>query len=456
MFYYHLDDPIIACATSQSETTAVAIIRLSGFKDSKFIQKIFPGKKCKPRYAHYSILRDGKTDLDDVLYLFFPAPNSFTGENVLEIHCHGNTVNVSRIIDFFTLKHGFRMAGQGEFSYRAFKNKKLSLSQVEGLGLFLNATSPFALDQGLKLLHGDLHSAFQKLQKSFLNLKSHIDMSIDFAEDIGEEELRKLIKSSFLELKNQVKNFYQKSQNANDEWLNPKVVLVGPTNAGKSSLFNLLLQDERAIVSSTRGTTRDFISESLKIEGHTFKLIDTAGIRETSEEIERLGIERSKKLHEESFFKILVVNPNDSIDENFFIDKNFDLVVFTHSDQKKFSENREIVQRKLGAIDSLDCYTGPIGPDGKSGPIGPIKGKVLSKFLLALPDDGHVMARHRQIFSDLFILTGNLEKFIQVEGDLAVLSSELSIFSLKIEELIGNIDASQVLDNIFGNFCIGK
>lgn len=240
--------------------------------------------------------------VDQVVCSYFKGPNSFNGENILELSVHGNRIHVNKIIKLFVRNNIFRMAGTGEFTYRALRNNKLSLPQVEGLDLLLNASSDYSADQGLQLLCGDLNSHFLSLRSKYLDMRSHFELNMDFSEDVGEKEADFNFKQSFEALKLEI-DFLYKRVGANTNFvLGPEIVLYGKVNAGKSSLFNLLLSEERSIVSSTKGTTRDYVSERLTFKDIEFKILDTAGLRKTSNQVEREGIRRGMEKVEKSFF----------------------------------------------------------------------------------------------------------------------------------------------------------
>ena len=396
MNFYTDDQPIIACSTGTQANTAIAVIRLSGFESLESLQKFFSVSlsKVTKRKATLTNIQFQNKVFDNGLLLFFPAGESYTGENVLELNVHGNLLNIQNILNIFIERAGFRAAHPGEFTYRALKNKKLSLSQVEGLDMLLNANSSLMLSQGLDVLQGDLHAQYLALHEAFIKLKSAVEISIDFSEDVGVEETQKLFNDSFVKFQKIISSLKTRTEGNLSSLLSPEIALTGQTNAGKSSLFNLLLKDDRSIVSNIAGTTRDYVSEILHIDGTNYKLVDTAGIRESSDVIENIGIERALTILKRSFFKILVINPFETNPKYLkkFAGLEFDLLLFSHKDQPNF-ENKvgeidhsfigkklvfaaDFVTGSIGAIDaklwSAALAAGSIGPKiEKSGPIGP-------------------------------------------------------------------------------------
>lgn len=401
MNFYSDNQSIIACSTGTSANTAIAVIRLSGFQNLQDLNSFFSFdlKKTKPRYSHLSNLHFEGQVYDNVLLVYFPEGQSYTGENVLELSVHGNQLNVTRIINLFIEKAGFRHAHPGEFTYRALKNKKLSLSQVEGLDMLLNANSSLMLTQGLDILQGDLHAQYLALYDAFLKLKAAVEISIDFSDDVGPEEIQKLFNKNFEKFFELISALKERTSGNISSLLAPEIALVGQTNAGKSSLFNILVNHERSIVSNIAGTTRDYVSEVVHINGTNYKLVDTAGIRESKDVIENIGIERGLEILKRAFFRLLIVNPFETNQEYLdkFYDTEFDALIFSHNDVENFDLAMEKIDisavkvekifsasfknngdvKSLGPIEPINSKSGPIEPvNSKSGPIEPANSKI--------------------------------------------------------------------------------
>jgi len=507
MNFYTDESPIIACSTGTSSNTAIAVIRLSGFKDLLALQPFFSFNlsKTKKRVSHLTNIQSENQILDNGLLVFFPEGESYTGENVLELSVHGNQLNIDRLLNLFIQNAGFRAAGAGEFTYRALKNKKLSLSQVEGLDMLLNASSNLMLSQGLDILQGELHAQYLALYDAFLKLKAAVELSIDFSEDVGEEESQKLFQNSFKKFSDLLDALHLRTQGNVSSLLSPEVVLVGQTNAGKSSLFNLLVKQNRSIVSNIAGTTRDYISEVIHIDGTNYKLVDTAGIRESSDVIENIGIDRAFEILNRAFFKILIINPFETNPK--YLQKlsgiNFDLLIVSHSDKSNFSlENSKLNLKNIhvknivsasfetgsigpissrfaaGPMGPLDVNgpmgpvvgsiepVGPMGPVQKNGPIEPVlqtapiepfvKDQISHKFKEFTFNSPILLERHRQVINALYLKKFDLASKINNIDDVAILSSEVNIFANYLSELIGIVSPDDVLNSIFSNFCIGK
>ena len=455
MKFLYSDEPIIACSTCNHANAALAVLRISGFKHLADFAPFFTlAGPIEPRHVYYTKLRFQDDVLDDVCLTYFEGPKSYNGENIIEISIHGNTLNTERILDLFINKAGCRLAAPGEFTYRALKNKKLTLSQVEGLDLFLNANSGYALDQGLSLLSGNLQEIYSELYDLFLKHKSALELSIDFADDVGEETAKVYFHSSLLDFKNKFESLHRRVIPMDHNLLQPEIVLAGLPNSGKSSLFNHLLREERAIVSATPGTTRDYLSESIVIEGVKYKLIDTAGIREASDLIEAEGIKRTKKKMAHSFFSILLINPLEMRDEfSSLAQLSFDAVYFTHKDLPGFAEAHKNL---------LKIYPqfGPMGAMNLRKEITLLERdlftQVNNKYLSITKDQPILLDRHKLLISQV---NTHLEAYVKLstyETDVAILSHELNTLASCLSELLGIVSPDQILNSIFSNFCIGK
>lgn len=474
---YMADDNIIVCSSGHITNVAISKIRLSGKIDLNLLNQFFSIDlvKVKPRYCYYTNLVHEGEIIDDIVLVYFNSPHSYTGEDILELDVHGSVLNVKRVLDLFIENAGFRTANPGEFSYRALKNKKLSLSQVEGLDLILNANSIFSLKQGRSLVSGKIREDFEALYKSFLNHKSAVEFSIDFYEDMGEENARKQFNDSLLAFSAQVEKLTKHIVNNTGSLLEPTVALIGEPNAGKSTFFNHILAEERSIVSDIAGTTRDFVSETVIIDNNLFKLIDTAGLRNSSDPIEQMGVERSLKVASTSFYNMLIVNPFSYNLESYKGLENIslDLIIFTHNDLENF-ENAV-----TEALSKLSKIFGPIEP-AKSGPIGPkiiapiepvnfvsvglkdraktalIEASLVKKYSQLIASEPFLVKRHSEVIDNIQYKLNNYKDLVLVEDDISIISFELNLIGNCISELIGIVSPDDVLHNIFNNFCIGK
>jgi tRNA modification GTPase len=457
MNFLYSEGPIIACSTGTNANSAMAVIRISGFKSlsqfNDFFTKDLAGP-IEPRKVYFTSLVLQGQFIDDVCLTFFEGPKSYNGENILEISVHGNLLNVERILGLFQSYAGCRLASSGEFTYRALKNKKIDLSQVEGLDLFLNAQSGYALEQGLSLLSGNLHDTYIELYNLFLIHKSSLELSIDFSDDIGEEAARDYYLKSLEQFSIKFSSLVKRVGPMGPALLQPEIVLAGLPNSGKSSFFNFLLSEERAIVSSTAGTTRDYLTELIKIGDVRYKLIDTAGIRESSDLIEAEGVRRSKSKLTNAFYRVLLINPFEisaGLDE--LIKNDFDLILFTHSDLPGFDvESQKLIIKypHLGSIGAIDLTR--ISQDWENH----FFQLVNKKYLSATRYKPILLDRHKQLILQANVVLKRYQSLAPVEADVAILSHELNTLGSCISDILGIVSPDQVLNSIFSNFCIGK
>jgi tRNA modification GTPase len=455
MNFLYSDEAIIACSTSTFGNAGIAVIRISGFSDLSSFQPFFSLDfgPIEPRRVYYTQILDGQTQVDDICLTYFKGPKSYNGENILELSVHGNTLNVERIIQLFITHKLARAAGPGEFTYRALKNRKLTLSQVEGLDLLLNANSSYALDQGLSLLNGQLHQIYLDLQDLFLKHKSALELSIDFSEDIGEEAAKEYFNSTLAKFSEKFEILKKRVAPMDQHLLQPEITLAGLPNSGKSSLFNLLLSDDRAIVSPIAGTTRDYLSEHLMIEGVRYRLVDTAGIRDARDEIEKEGIRRSHKKLKDSFFSVLLINPLEtSPDLAELLNHQFDMILFTHADCSDFDIHKNLLIEifpKLGSIGAVDLT--------KSKTLeANLFNAINNKYLSVTSSQPILLERHKQMIAESATSLRNYKDISSFESDVAILSEELNALGHCLSELIGIVSPDQILNSVFDNFCIGK
>lgn len=457
MKFLYSDGPIIACSTCTLAHAAMAVIRITGFKKlsdfAPYFKKNLAGP-IEPRRVYYTQLVLQGQILDDLCFTYFEAPHSYNGENILELSVHGNTLNIERIIDLFIKEGGCTLASPGEFTYRALKNKKLTLSQVEGLDLFLNANSGYALDQGLSLLSGNLQEAYQELFDLFLKHKAALELSIDFSDDVGEEAAKKHFDDSLNLFAKKFQALVKRVQPMDHNLIQPELVLAGLPNSGKSSLFNFLLSEERAIVSNIAGTTRDYLTETILIEGVKYKLIDTAGIRESEDTIESEGIRRTKKKLKKSFYSILLINPFEIVvGFSELMEERFDLMLFTHADLPGFEEEKNklvALYPDLGSIGAVDLKTASHKWELE------LKQKINNKYLKEVSSKPILLDRHKHLILQASQVLTNYQELSSSENDVAILSQELNAMGHCISELIGIVSPDQILNSIFSNFCIGK
>ena len=437
-------DTITAVATPLG-TGGVGVIRISGDNCFEIIDKIFSKHNLEAgKIAHGWILDDGKK-VDEVIVLPFKKPHSYTGEDVIEIHCHGGVNVVKNILDL-TIKNGARMAERGEFTKRAFLNKKLDLSQAEAVADLIHAkTRSFAI-QSAKNLSGVLRDKVCEIKGQIFETLSRIVAGIDFPEDVAEPEYSYLVES-FEKSLSEIDRILASARSSNIMRQGIKVAIVGRPNVGKSSLFNSLLNANRAIVTDIAGTTRDVIKETLDLDV-AVTLIDTAGIRESADvgKVEEIGIEFSKQSADEA-----------------------DLVIFLYDTAAGFtSEDKEIfelvkdkphieVANKCDLIEKRE--EGKFYISTKTGEgIDELRVLIKNKVCDFSLEDTEFITNERQV-DCLKKCRESLIKALDAAkiGELQdLISIDLKSALLFLDEITGEVITDDILNNIFDHFCIGK
>lgn len=324
-----MNDTIAAISTGNIPS-AIGIIRLSGEDTLSICSKILFGKGNllseefilkNPRKAIYCDLVDGTNLLDKIVFLYFQCPNSYTGEDLAEFSLHGNPILLKNALQLI-FHHGARPAREGEFTKRAFLNGKLDLTSAEAIGRLISARSKFELDLAQKNVFGEIHRLSSRVRSDLISLKAEFEAEIDFSTEDLTYESKEQRKKRIFALYELCTKVLQNSKRAESFIEHNKIVIYGEPNTGKSSLLNSLIGKDRAIVSSIPGTTRDYLSESFSLNGIPLLLIDTAGIRETEDAVEKLGIERSQNEFANANLRLLILDVSLPIDFETFINKN--------------------------------------------------------------------------------------------------------------------------------------
>ncbi|TDU40366.1 tRNA modification GTPase trmE [Gelidibacter sediminis] len=466
------NDTIVALATP-SGSGAIAVIRLSGQDAITLASKFFrsvSGKTLavqKSHTVHLGHIIDQPRIIDEVLVTIFKNPHSYTGEHVIEISCHGSLYIQQEIIQLF-LKNGCRMANAGEFTLRAFLNGKLDLSQAEAVADLIASDSEASHKIAMQQMRGGFSNEIKNLRDELLNFASLIELELDFAEEDVEfanrDEFYKLITRIIHVLKRLIDSFAVGNVIKNGI----PVAIVGEPNVGKSTLLNALLNEERAIVSDVAGTTRDTIEDEIVIGGMAFRFIDTAGIRETQDVVESIGIKKTFEKIEQAQVVLLLVS---SIQLAVGPDAVKNIVIEIEKIKNKFPQKQLIViLNKIDQIttEELSDIIGHLTPHATH--LIPISAKTgigveqLTDTLLNLINTG-ALRNNETIVTNTRHYDALLKAFEEIQKVKYGLDSELSGDLLAIDirqallhfgEITGEITNDDLLGNIFANFCIGK
>jgi tRNA modification GTPase len=443
-----LTDTIVALATAPMES-ALGLIRISGKKSFSIIEQIFNKKinKSLAKNISFGKIVDGDKMIDEVLILSFKAPNSFTGEDVIEITVHGSLIVINRIIQLI-IKHGARMAERGEFSKRAYFNGKIDLIQAESINDLITSKSEEATNLALTGLEGRVSSNINILKEKLLSILAHIEVNIDYPEyeDIEQITTNKLLPlingliSDMKELLNDAKIGAVIKNGIN-------TAIIGRPNVGKSSILNSLIKEDKAIVSEIAGTTRDIVEGRAYFEGITFNFLDTAGIRDSEDKIESIGIKKTKEMIEKADLVIMVTDNEDIADREDIkltelISNKKHIIVFNKSDLRKSKpDNKVRISAKNGQIDTLvGAMISAVGFDVKNYENKPLLSNarqvgLISKALSAL-EDAHKAA------------------VIFQPTDLVEVDIKLALEA--ILDLRGEMAKDNLSEEIFARFCLGK
>ncbi|MGD9650016.1 MAG: tRNA uridine-5-carboxymethylaminomethyl(34) synthesis GTPase MnmE [Dongiaceae bacterium] len=432
-------DTIYAPATAPG-ISGVAIIRVSGPKAGDCLRRL-AGEIPQPRLASLAELRDPENQnlIDQALLLWFPAPHSFTGEDVAEFHVHGGRAVIHSTLAALSKIPNCRMAEAGEFTRRAFLNNKLDLTQVEGLADLIQAQTELQAKQALRQLSGELGNLYETWRGELIQALAYVEASIDFVEEDLDPAIIKQVESKVKNLHCRIKTHLADQHRGEILRDGLYAAILGPPNAGKSSLLNALARREAAIVSHIAGTTRDVIEVNLDLGGYPVTLADTAGMRDSVDEIESEGIKRSLKAAKAADLKIIVIEAGTAPDQTIknLIDGNSILV------ENKIDLARPLSKESL----SLSMKTGE-GLDELL--------KILQQKASALMELGInpslTRARHRD----------SLQKCLKALGDfslakpLELAAEDLRYATAEIGRITGRVDVEDLLDVIFKDFCIGK
>lgn len=449
-----LDDTIVAIATPPGYG-AIAVIRLDGKRAFNTLRKIAPDiKNIIPRQAQLLSLVDRETLLDQALVTCFKGPQSYTGNDLVEISCHGSPYVVDRLIDL-CLTFGARLAHPGEFTKRAFLNGKMNLIQAEAVAEIVFANHQAAHQSSIDLLTGVTGKAFQQIREQLINLISILELELDFSDQEIEPQKPQETKQAVKSILNEINTLLSTYSYGKIVREGAHVPIVGPPNSGKSSLLNALIMEDRAIVTPFPGTTRDLIEGSYRKEGYLFRLFDTAGLRTTNNPVEKIGIERAFQMVQKADLVLYVLDLTepikDGVIESFAYNRPT-LIVLNKADIAK-SENIAAYLQLAGNLPKV-----VISAKRHQG-LDELSKLMVQQIKVRAPANQHQVLTLKRHCDALRRAAKNLQaanRQLTLNQPAEIVVTELRWALEQIDQIMGKTYNDEILHNIFNHFCIGK
>lgn len=446
-----LDNDTISAIATANGIGSIAIIRISGDKAVEIAKKLSHKKDFTPRYAHLSNIYNYQDELiDESIIIYFKAPFSFTAEDVVEIQCHGGFIVAQSILKA-SINAGARLATAGEFSKRAFFNGRIDLSEAEAIAQLIEAKSEDAAKILARQMKGSLKKYIEQVRDDIIHILAYSEVTIDYAEEDLPQDLVEQIKDKLDDLTLSLNSTLMASKAREGLMQGFKVAIVGKPNVGKSSLLNALLNYNRAIVSEIAGTTRDTIEESVKIGTHLIKIVDTAGIREANDEIERIGIQRSLEAIKESDIVVALFDGSREADDE---DTQIIKLIKEHAQDKRvlYVENKIDLEQKFLHVD-IDFDMRLNSKDNVDELV-----KAIENIMNTTNTSEEMMLISQRQISAVEATLHNIHEALYPLQD-----QELEIFSFHLNEAIKEMasitrpfENDEMLDKMFGSFCLGK
>ena len=454
-----LFDTIAAISTPKGEG-GIAIIRISGDKSFEILDKIFIKKNPNADLGFYKLnygfIKDGEKIVDEVMAVRLKAPKSYTCEDIVEINCHGGTLVSEKVLEL-VLRNGARYAESGEFTKRAFMNGRIDLSQAEAVMDIIQGKTEKSVSLSLDQLRGDLRDKVNEFKKALLDITAHVNVVLDYPEEGIDDPLP-------VELRDNLEKVYEEANRLIDSYDTGKkikegikTVIVGKPNVGKSTLLNALLREERAIVTHIAGTTRDVIEEIINIKGIPLVLVDTAGIRKTDDIVENIGVEKSKQFIEKADLVLLVLDASKELE-------NEDIEVIN-----QIKENKKKIIVLLNKIDlnkkinleghNLENIVEISAKDNIG--IEDMQEKIYSYIVEEDVENSSekliiTNIRHKTALEKTKDAIRNIFETIDMGLPMDLISVDLKEALDSLSEITGEISSEDILDHVFGNFCVGK
>lgn len=428
------NDTIFALSSAHGKS-GVAVIRISGNDLAKLFKRIINKKKTEPRHAYFTNLKDDNGDLiDQCIAIYFNAPYSFTGEDIIEIHSHGSPAVINKIFEFLR-NNGCRIANRGEFSRRAFYNNKMDLTDVDGLIALLDAKTDKQRQNALRSLTGRDSIVYNNWRESMIEISAYSAAILDYADDELPKNIDKKILNKTKKLLEEIKSSLSQSRASRAIQNGFNIVLVGKTNVGKSSIFNKLVGSNRAIVSNIAGTTRDVVSQQIDIDGYLVNLSDTAGIRQSRNKIEKIGIERTHNEIENADLILYVYNemPREL--------KTDGITIINKSDLLKSKTSRRVIYTSVKNNTGFDKLS-----------------KAIKEKMHELMGNGESkLAINERTYELLNESVNELQNALdKYDGNYDIFAEHVRRAADAIGKILGVITTNEIADMTFQRLCLGK
>ena len=449
------------CALATAPGGALGIIRISGPQALEILSRVFTKNltEADGNTIHYGHIKDGEVVVDEVLVSVFRAPHSYTGEESAEITCHGSRYILNKVLALL-IENGCRQAGPGEFTQRAYLNGKMDLSQAEAVADLIASSNKATHQMAMSQLRGHFSSQLAMLREQLLKLTSLLELELDFSDH---EDLEFADRSELLELTKTIDNHITRLARSFETGQALKqgipVAIVGKTNVGKSTLLNALLKDDRAIVSDIHGTTRDTIEDTIDINGITFRFIDTAGIRQTSDEVEQIGIERTYAAIEKACIVLWIIDANPTAEEIQEMQErcsNKSLIIIINKIDKQTDISIKELSTRLSTLRlHLLSISAKFGTN-----LSDLESAIYQAADIPSIQENDIIVSNARHYDALTRAHDHIQRVIdglqiQLSGDL--LSEDLRQALDTLAEITGGqITPNEVLGNIFTHFCVGK
>ncbi|WAA12293.1 tRNA uridine-5-carboxymethylaminomethyl(34) synthesis GTPase MnmE [Fervidibacillus halotolerans] len=459
-----MDTDTIAAISTPIGEGAIGIVRLSGKDSIPIVDRLFKSpsgkrlKDAKTHTIHYGHLYDGDVLVEEVMVSVMKGPKTFTREDVVEINCHGGIVSVNRVLET-VLANGARLAEPGEFTKRAFMNGRIDLSQAEAIMDLIRAKTDRAMNVALGQMEGRLSRMIRKLRSEILEVLAQVEVNIDYPEyDDVEEMTHKLLKEKALFVKQEISRLLDTAKQGKILREGVATAIIGRPNVGKSSLLNSFARENKAIVTDIPGTTRDVIEEYVNIKGVPLKLIDTAGIRETDDTVERIGVERSRKVVKEADLILFVLSNNEQLTEEdrllFQMIQGMEAIIVINKtdlptkidikEVERLAEGRPIVYLSLMEDRGLEQLENTITSKFFSGEIETNDFTYVSN------------ARHISLLKEALKSVDDVLNGIEAGIPVDILQIDMTKIWETLGEITGDTVHDELINQLFSQFCLGK